>query len=99
MPQIGEAVKVSMIDDEDWECPFEHKNPGNVTNDLDSSSKKLVTRLGNGTSTIRWEMDASGSIVEQEIKHKSLITQKTDAVPLPHEVDVELELYPSPPFS
>ena len=87
--ELGESVSVEMIDDDDWECPFEHDKPATVDNDLGTSSSKLGTRLGNGTSTQLWD-DSSGTIKGGERKDGDLVVAKTDACPPPHEVQVDL---------
>ena len=90
MPELGEVISVGMIMDEDFECPFSHDKPGTVQNDLDSSSSKLGTRIGNGTSTRLWEEDA-GQVKQKEHKDKNNALKDTDDIPKPREVDVALD--------
>ncbi|NTV95627.1 MAG: hypothetical protein HGA75_09455 [Thiobacillus sp.] len=53
MTQIGEAVAIGMVDEDEVECPFDHDNPTppEVDNQLIGEGGKLATKMGNGTST------------------------------------------------
>lgn len=53
MTQLGEAVQIGMVDEDDTKCPFDHENPEppTVENQFIGEGGKLATKMGNGTST------------------------------------------------
>jgi hypothetical protein len=53
MTQLGEAVQIGMVDEDEIKCPFDHLNPEppKVQNQFIGEGGKLATRMGNGTST------------------------------------------------
>jgi hypothetical protein len=53
MTELGEAVAIGMVSDDETECPFDHENPKppDVDNDLIGNGGTLGRRMKGGKST------------------------------------------------
>lgn len=78
MPELGEPVAIGIVDDEKWECPFEHEKPGDLKNDLGNSSGKLGTRLANGHSTQIWAQEGAKIVQKKEQELAAPLSKEDD---------------------
>jgi len=64
--EIAETVAIGIVSEFKKECPFPHKEPAKVQNDLTKDSGKLGTALKDGISTILWDEKPDGEFVPKQ---------------------------------